>query len=65
MRRSKECDCNRGITNFDSVKFEINDTSLELKCTICDGLIGWWDRPAKKIVPLKRKWSEEERLAMR
>jgi DNA repair protein RadA len=28
---------NRGITNYESVKFEINESSLELKCIICDG----------------------------
>ena len=65
MRRNKESVCNRGITNSESVKFEINESSLELKCIICDGLIGWWDGPAKKLVPLKRKWSEDECLAMR
>jgi hypothetical protein len=65
MRRNKECDCNRGITNYGSVKFEINESSLDLKCIICDRLIGWWDNPTKKIMPLKRKWSEEECLTMR
>jgi hypothetical protein len=65
MRRNKECDCNRGIANYKSVKFEINDSSLELKCIVCNGLIGWWDGPTKKITPLKRKWSEDECLTMR
>jgi hypothetical protein len=29
--------------------------------------MGWWDEPscAKKIMPFKRAWSEEECLAMR
>jgi hypothetical protein len=63
MRRNKECDCNRSNTNYGSVKFEINGSSLELKCIICDGLVGWWDGPT--IMPLKRTWSEEESLAMR
>jgi hypothetical protein len=65
MRRNKECGCNRSNTNYESVKFEINESSLGLKCIICNGLIGWWDGPTKKIVPLKRIWSEEESLAMR
>ena len=65
MRRNKECDCRRGITNYKSVEFVINDSKLELRCIICDGLIGWWNGPTKKIVPLKRQWSEDECLAMR
>lgn len=64
MRRNKERGCNHSNTNYESVKFEINESNLEL-CIICDGLIGWWDGPIKKIVPLKRKWSEDECLAMR
>jgi hypothetical protein len=28
-------------------------------------LVGWWDGPTKKIVPLKRKWSQDECWAMR
>ncbi len=65
MRRNKECGCNRSNTSYESVKFEINESSLELKCIIYNGLIGWWDGPTKKIMPLKRTWSEEESLAMR
>jgi hypothetical protein len=65
MRRTKECDCNRVITNYKSVKFEINESNIVLKCIICNGLVGWWDGPTKKIVPLKRKWSQDECLAMR
>jgi hypothetical protein len=41
MRRTKECDCNRVITNYKSVKFEINESNIVLKCIICNGLIGW------------------------
>ena len=65
MRQNKECDCSSSTTGFDSVRFEMNDPNIELKCIICGGLIGWWDGPTKKIVPLKRKWSEDECLAMR
>ena len=65
MRRNKECDCNRSSSNYKSVEFEINNSILEMKCTICDGLIGWWDSPRKKVKPIKRKWFEEECLTMR
>lgn len=64
-RRSIECNCNRGATYFRSVKFEINDSIIELECNICNGLVGWWHNPTKKIMPLKQKWSREERIAMR
>ena len=65
MRRPIECNCNRWITNFRCVKFGINDSMIELECNICNGLIGWWQSRAKKIIPLKRAWSRKERLAMR
>jgi hypothetical protein len=42
MRRPKECDCNRAISNFRSVKFAINGSRIELECTICHGMICWW-----------------------
>ena len=31
------------------------------------GVKGWWDEPskAKKIVPVKREWSYEERLSLK
>jgi hypothetical protein len=41
MRRNKERGCNHSNTNYESVKFEINEFSLELKRIICNGLIGW------------------------
>jgi hypothetical protein len=65
MRRTIECNCNRRVTNFRSVRFEIRSSIIELECNICNGLVGWWHSLTKKIMPLKRKWSEEERLAMR
>ena len=65
MRRTIECDCNRGVTNFRSVKFGSNGSIIELECNTCNGLVGWWHSPTKKIMPLKRKWSREERMAMR
>jgi hypothetical protein len=65
MRRTIECNCNRGVTNFRSVKFGINGSIIELECNTCNGLVGWWHSPTKKIMPLKRKWSREERMAMR
>ena len=37
--RNNECDCNSYATGI--VKIEINDSNIELNCTICGGLIGW------------------------
>jgi hypothetical protein len=65
MRRTIECKCNRRVTNFRSARFEINGSIIELECNICNGLVGWWHSPTRKIMPLKRKWSREERLEMR
>jgi hypothetical protein len=47
--------------------FKISDSRTELRCSRCRGLMGWWDEPsrAKKIMPFKRAWSEEECLAMK
>ncbi|HYG00303.1 MAG TPA: hypothetical protein VD815_09435 [Candidatus Saccharimonadales bacterium] len=69
MRWIKNCDCNRG--EFDSSKtiefFKISESRTELRCSRCKGLMGWWDEPskAKKIVPVKREWSYEERLSLK
>jgi hypothetical protein len=65
MRRTIECNCNRGITNFKYVRIGLNDSMIELECNICNGLIGWWQSRAEKIMPLKRAWSREECLSMR
>jgi len=47
--------------------FKISDSRIELRCSRCHGLMGWWDEQprTKKIMPWKRAWSEEECLAMR
>ncbi|HXW11209.1 MAG TPA: hypothetical protein VD694_00505 [Nitrososphaeraceae archaeon] len=39
---------------------------IELECTKCKGIVNWWEKPVhtRKIIPFKRKWSDEERLAM-
>ena len=69
MRWIKNCDCNRW--EFGSSKtiefFKISESRTELRCSRCKGLMGWWDEPskAKKIVPVKREWSYEERLSLK
>ncbi|HYZ60352.1 MAG TPA: hypothetical protein VE544_11900 [Nitrososphaeraceae archaeon] len=35
------------------------------RCVNCDCLIGWWDIRTRKIMPLKREWSQKEHLALR
>jgi hypothetical protein len=65
MRRNKKCDCNRGVTKFKHVKLKIIGSVVELKCTKCKNLIGWWYIQAEKIMPIKRIWSKKESLAMR
>lgn len=69
MRWIKNCDCSRW--EFDSSKtiefFKISESRTELRCSRCKGLMGWWDKPSKtkKIVPVKREWSYEERLSLK
>ncbi|MDQ2685555.1 MAG: hypothetical protein M3Y25_06905 [Thermoproteota archaeon] len=69
MRWIKNCDCKRW--EFDSSKtiefFKISESRTELRCSRCKGLMGWWDEPskAKKIVPVRREWSYEERLSFK
>jgi hypothetical protein len=66
MRRTKECSCNHGIFDFSLVEFMVNKSRIELRCRKCNGIIGWWDEQGtKKIMPIKRVWSEEECLTMR
>jgi hypothetical protein len=65
---TEDCTCNRWTVNSKMVEFvKISDSRTELRCSRCHGLIGWWDEPShvKKIIPLKRAWTEEECLAMR
>ena len=39
---------------------------LELSFAVVNGIVGWWnEQGTKKIMPIKRVWSEEECLAMR
>ncbi len=67
MPRSKVCRCNGEITNSNTFEFKIDDSKIELRCRRYSGLVAWWNvfRKANKIMPSKRTWSHEERLAMR
>jgi hypothetical protein len=66
MGHAKECNCDHGITNFRSVKFEISGSRILLKCTECNGIVDWWEQSStKKLMPFKQEWSPEERLVMR
>jgi hypothetical protein len=47
------------------IEFEINDYRIELRCSICKGLIKWWLDEPERMVPLKRAWSYEESSEMR
>jgi hypothetical protein len=53
------------MSDTNAVEFIIIRSRIELRCNICNGMIGWWDDPTKKIMPYRREWSLEECLAMR
>jgi hypothetical protein len=61
----EECNCNRGIINFRSIRFTINSSRIELRCRKCNQMVGWWYIYTEKIMPLRQTWSEEERKAIR
>jgi len=65
MRWNNKCDCKHGAPNFEHIKFKMNGSVIELKCTKCMSLIGWWHPQVQKIMLSKRKWSKAECLAMR
>jgi hypothetical protein len=65
MPLTKECICDRRMTNSNAVEFMIIGSRIELRCHKCNGLVRWWNEDNKKIIPLRRAWSEEESLAMR
>jgi hypothetical protein len=65
MGWNKECKCNRGIINFKHIRLKTDGSRIELKCTKCESLIGWWNTQTEKILPIKRKWSYEECLTLR
>jgi hypothetical protein len=60
MQWCKDCDCNRKIIDFDSIEFKIDGSRIDLRCVICNGLIGWWHTQNQKIRPQIRTGSEEE-----
>ena len=64
MEWSKDCVCNRKVTDFDSIEFKINGPRIDLQCIICNGLISWWYTHSQKIRPMLRTWSEQEREEM-
>ncbi|MGC1132729.1 MAG: hypothetical protein WA941_07895 [Nitrososphaeraceae archaeon] len=67
MPRNKVCTCNGEMTNSNTFEFIIEGSKIELRCRRCRGLAAWWNLSPKekKIIPSKRTWSREERLAMR
>jgi hypothetical protein len=68
MHWTDGCICNRSTTDYKLTEFfKKSGSRLELRCSKCNGLMGWWDEPshAKKIMPSKREWSEDECMAMR
>jgi hypothetical protein len=67
MWQIKECNCSPGATSIRSVKSNIVGSRIDLECTKCHGIVGWREEPVhtRKLVPFKRKWSEEECQAMR
>jgi hypothetical protein len=60
----KKCTCDRETSDTNAVEFIIIRSRIELRCNICNGMVGWWDDPTKKIIPYRREWSHEECLAM-
>jgi hypothetical protein len=48
----KECNCNRGIINFRSIRFMINDSRIELRCRKFNRMAGWWHIFTNKIMSL-------------
>lgn len=64
MPRSKKCSCTQGMTNSNTMDLVIEGSSMELRCRRCNGIFGWWIGSTKKIRPIRRSWSEEERSEM-
>jgi hypothetical protein len=65
---TENCICHTWTSNSKIIEFvKISNSRTELRCGRCHGLVGWWDEPVsnKKIMPLKREWTEEECLTMR
>lgn len=65
MPWSKECTCDREMSDTNAREFVIIGSRIDLQCKKCNGMIGWWHDLTKKIVPPRRALSHEERLAMR
>ena len=61
----KDCNCNHKIIDFDSIEFKMNDSTIDLQCIECNGLMGWWHRRLEKITPLIWEWSQSEREELR
>jgi hypothetical protein len=65
MPRTKECSCDGGMTNSNAMEFVIIGSRIELRCRKCNGMIRWWNEDSKKIIPIRRAWSDEECSSMR
>ena len=68
LKWTENCTCSRRETTHRTIDFfKISASRTELRCNMCNGLVGWWDEPTriKKIMPVKRTWTEDECMAMR
>lgn len=60
---NENCSCNWWGT---IELFRISTSRTMLRCSICNGIIGYWDEsPDTKLIRFKREWTEEECLDMR
>lgn len=66
LQRNEKCTCDSWEASR-MVEYKISASRTEVRCGRCNGIVGWLDEPSpvKKIIPVKRAWSEEECLAMR
>ncbi len=60
MSGSEDCVCKSNIKRVEY--FKINDSRIELRCSICNGLVNWWGEHPR---PVKRGWSKQDCEAMR
>ena len=64
MQWTKDCVCNAGKTNFDSIEFSTNNSRIALVCGKCRGMICWWPISIEQVAPSGEHRAIEKSLAI-
>lgn len=64
MQWTKECKCNSGKTNFDTIEFGTNPSRIEIVCSKCHGVICWWPISTEQVALSDEQRTNDESVTM-